>query len=364
MKTRKILSIALVLVMVLSSLSVFATGAFAAADKWDGKTANIKWFTKDPSAAEYTITTAADFVGLSVLTYIRERASSVKDDNKAYYDADGNVIFDATKIAVDTPSVGYQTFLGKTVKLAGDIDLAGKAIVPIGANGSFQGMFDGQNHTISNFVINSEGANHYSPNYTGKQAYYGLFAFVAKDGAGVKNLKIVNEVLDIKIASSTQKIWAGGITGTTLNNIALSNITIEGLTINFTIDGTAPTALEIYLGAGAGVYKSTLAADKLVITDYSVNGDDDVRAALAGGTLTFATDAPICGKNTSTGTFTNSSVTEGVYTPAGDNNQGGNNNQGNTNPDTGDFTTVAIAAVAMLSLAGAAVVISKKRTNR
>ena len=103
---KKLLSMALVLVMILSSLSMFATGAFAAADKWDGKTANIKWYADNTSANEFTVTTAADLFGLSVICFsVDSNACVYNGDKKVYYEDNGNVIFDATKITAETKNV-------------------------------------------------------------------------------------------------------------------------------------------------------------------------------------------------------------------------------------------------------------------
>ncbi len=52
------------------------------------------------------------------------------------------------------------TFSGKTIKLGADIDLKNIEWTPIGmADKAFNGTFDGQEHTVSNLVINSTGNN-------------------------------------------------------------------------------------------------------------------------------------------------------------------------------------------------------------
>ena len=84
-------------------------------------------------------------------------------------------------------------FSGKTVYLTADIDLAGIDWEPIGQTGAttFNGVFDGQNHTISNLNVDSEAE-------TG--AYYssGLFGWVETHSAGcgqIKNVKINGAVV-------------------------------------------------------------------------------------------------------------------------------------------------------------------------
>ena len=55
-------------------------------------------------------------------------------------------------------NVNRNAFSGKTVKLEDDINLAGIDWEPIGQTGAttFNGIFDGQNHTISNLIVNSD----------------------------------------------------------------------------------------------------------------------------------------------------------------------------------------------------------------
>ena len=85
-------------------------------------------------------------------------------------------------------NVAKNAFNGVTVKLAANIDLNNSVWEPIGQTGktTFNGVFDGQNYTISNLNINSEAQ-------TG--AYYssGLFGWVETHSEGkghIKNVKI------------------------------------------------------------------------------------------------------------------------------------------------------------------------------
>ena len=85
-------------------------------------------------------------------------------------------------------NVAKNAFNGVTVKLAANIDLNNSVWEPIGQTGktTFNGVFDGQNYTISNLNINSEAQ-------TG--AYYssGLFGWVETHSEGkghLKNVKI------------------------------------------------------------------------------------------------------------------------------------------------------------------------------
>ena len=90
---------------------------------------------------------------------------------------------------------GGRSFEGQTVVLDTDIDLAtraGSEWTPIGADSSkyFEGTFDGQDHTISNFQVNREG-------------HAGLFGYAR---ATFKNLSVENVTL-------VAHHYAGGIVG-------------------------------------------------------------------------------------------------------------------------------------------------------
>lgn len=85
-------------------------------------------------------------------------------------------------------NVEGNAFNGLTVKLAADIDLANAAWTPVGQTGAttFNGVFDGQNYTISNLNVNSDAQ-------TGVYYSSGLFGWVETHTQGrghIKNVKI------------------------------------------------------------------------------------------------------------------------------------------------------------------------------
>ena len=104
-------------------------------------------------------------------------------------------------------NLGY-TFRGKTVVLINDIDLENKEWTPIGKTSgkSFQGIFDGGWHTISNMMI------------TGSNTNVGLFGYT-KSGE-VKNLTLK----DTKVSGSTN---VGTISGYP-HNSQYTNILLTG----------------------------------------------------------------------------------------------------------------------------------------
>lgn len=127
-----------------------AVDAFAHYDGTALGAADTSWYTAD--ATEYTLNSAEDLLGFAQLVN------------------------------------GGNAFNGKTVKLGDDIDLQNADWEPIGQTGktTFNGVFDGQNHTISNLYIDSEAE-------TGAHYSSGLFGWVETHSEGkgiIKNVTI------------------------------------------------------------------------------------------------------------------------------------------------------------------------------
>lgn len=120
------------------------------------------------------------------------------------------------KWVADQVNQEITTFEGETVKLTADIDLGGEQWMPIGYWVTFNGTFDGQNHTISNL-------KHHG---TEVDCYVGLFGYT--ENATIKNLTINN--VDIKLVADNS--WAGGHMGALVGNIdgttVIENITVSG----------------------------------------------------------------------------------------------------------------------------------------
>lgn len=193
------------------------TAVVAVNDPWAGGI-DISWYnTTDTS---FTITTEEQFAGFGAI---------VGDMAK---DSEGNVIED--------------TFAGKTVILGADLDLGGlngtRVWYPIGyknstgsydrTNGSvtsdvysFEGIFDGQNHTIANIYQNTwDMFGDYNSGYPAGSNYYkdgmGIFGFVYN--GTVKNLIVNNFQSDGEFA--TTGVVAAYASGTcTFENIKIVN---------------------------------------------------------------------------------------------------------------------------------------------
>ena len=138
--------------------------------------ATIGWYLEDPDATEFVISSAEELAGLAAIV-------------------NGTATSETATYAATQPTVIKDDFAGQTIKLASNIDLAGKAWTPIGsfeydqdaqtyANVvSFKGTFDGQGHTISNLKINT-------PNTDGA-ALFGCVEAATIKNVNVRNVNIV-----------------------------------------------------------------------------------------------------------------------------------------------------------------------------
>ena len=129
-----------------------------------------------------------------------EKADVYVDGNKMYADGVGledgvYLLYDAAGMNwfANQVNVSKNAFSGKTVKLAADIDLANVAWTPVGQTGAttFNGVFDGQNYTISNLNVDSDAQ-------TGAHYSSGLFGWVESHTEGhghIKNVKIAGATI-------------------------------------------------------------------------------------------------------------------------------------------------------------------------
>ena len=137
-------------------------------------------------------------------------------------------------------NVNKNSFSGKTVKLAANIDLENAAWTPIGQTGSttFNGVFDGQNYTISNLKVNSDAQ-------TGKYYSSALFGWIEThtEGCGhIKNVKIDGATV---VGHHNCAALVGYITEkyAVVENCHVSNATISCTYANADADGDKAGAL-------------------------------------------------------------------------------------------------------------------------
>lgn len=125
---------------------------------------------------------------------------------------------------------GSTQFAGKYFKLTADINLAGINWNPIGSmsgdHGSFKGVFDGDNHIISNLNVEQNGNG------------IGLFARTTGN-AVIKNLKLNN----VTVKSTDNSNYVGGVVGNAYASTKIENVHLSG---NIYISGRG------YIGGIAG----------------------------------------------------------------------------------------------------------------
>lgn len=220
------------------------------ADKWDG-TADTSWYNDTDTM--FTLNTSEQLAGFAKLV------------------DDGN------------------TFEGKTIKLTTDVNLNaqdadGKRINfnPIGhsSNGkSFNGVFDGQGHTISNLYEQND-LNAWQ--YEGE--YYGLFAYT--NGAIIKDVTIADAYIssgrneaagvvgnavdttfsDITISKTTLIAYnnsAGGVAAECYGNCSFTDIIVDEDTVIGPLWGT----YDVRLGGVVGMVQ---ASDKVTFSNITV----------------------------------------------------------------------------------------------
>lgn len=120
--------------------------------------------------------------GTKAYTYLFE-----KNIDGMTIDKSGNVVLKTAAHLfwfANQVNVAGNNFNGKTVKLDADIDLNNQTWTPIGQTGAteFKGIFDGQNHTIKNLIVDSSAQ-------TGEHYSSGLFGW-AESGVTIKNVKV------------------------------------------------------------------------------------------------------------------------------------------------------------------------------
>ena len=175
----------------------------AAAVVWNG-TSDYSWYnTTDTS---FTLNSAEAFAGFRDIV------------DGGYYDAEGKWV-----------EVDQDSFDGKTVTLGTDIDLNKKLFNPIGGgwayNGgkTFNGTFDGGNHTIYNIYVNGWELDATGDKHSSTSMGAGLFSSI--HNATIENLVIYGA--DMRVETTSIGVVVGCAQGTcTFNNIVVTNATL------------------------------------------------------------------------------------------------------------------------------------------
>ena len=195
------------------------------------ETITIKGHMKEEAGNEYQ-GLSIDGIGITVYatqdTVEADSNDNTYDTEATYLNTDAQdnyLISNANELVYFAKSVNVdgETYAGKTVKLTADIDLAGKKWIPVGQTqvSSFQGTFDGQDHTIKNMTVN----------YTGTNSNYacGLFGWIElHNGAPIviQNVKFDNaNVTGIKYTGVVAG-YAHGASGAEIKNCVVTNSTV------------------------------------------------------------------------------------------------------------------------------------------
>lgn len=294
---RKLLSLALSFALCLTLLPGVALAADDEADTWDG-TADINWYTGHEDDQEYHISTAKQLAGLAELV---------------------------------NADPGKTNFAGKVFYLENDLDLSGHEWISIGTGrggtGSkyaFCGVFDGQNHVVSNlyshesYIENADELHNLLRNALFGNVYDGEIK-----NLGVENAEIWIDPLDDSAAgkgilvdwmgkSSITNCWTsgsiesgskiekniGGVVGVTVQGCTISGCySTATLTGNFTnSEGcyTEPDPADWPSDTIGGIVGAQFDGD-LTVTDCWFGGKivvNSLRAAVA-GIIGYADDATL-----------------------------------------------------------------------
>ena len=214
---------------------------------------------------------------------------------------------------------GGKTYQGYTVFLESDIDLANETWAPIGPNADaankFRGVFDGQDHTISNlYVDQTDQALYRAAGFFG--ALYGTAKNLTIENATIKSISsgsatdngiavlagsLYNrgdvENVTVKNAVVEGNRYCGGISGYTYGNI--KNCTVDGLTIVCTPDnltGSYDNGDKAGGIVGTAWNENTYVISGNTVKNFSITGYRDLGgiAGYLGGNADLVTDNYVC----------------------------------------------------------------------
>ncbi len=233
-----IVSLLIVACMTLLSIPVLAT---TTPDVWDGSV-STDWYTNATALGNdgtknnpYEINTAADLAGLASLVKATESTS----------------------------------FEGKYIVLTKDLDLNNKDWTPIGGVASgkvFKGIFDGQEHTISN--LNTVD------NYTSNNALFGNAQGTADNEVEIKNLTVKNA-----------ELWGGSVApvAAVVKFASITNVHFSG-----TLKHTPGTG-KSYIGAIVSKASKDVTISNCS-SSFTYNSDSHAKAIYLGGILAYIND--------------------------------------------------------------------------
>jgi len=179
---------------------------------------------------------------------------SLLDANK--YDGDGNeetpvTITNKYQLAQfrDDYNEGEYSNIYCYVNIEADIDLNGEEWVPIGDySNSFQGVVEGNNHTISNFTLGSIESNLTS----NTASFYGLFGMMGYSEVYDLNLSSINALLEVK--GKGNYVYIGGLAGYAYNSYFENvDVSFTSLNVSSLQNGSAITTIGGLVGEFNGI---------------------------------------------------------------------------------------------------------------
>ena len=173
-----------------------------------------------------------------------QKAETTSSGSSAEKPIEVNTIADFLKIEEDKDAY---------YKLTADLDFSNDAAVSLCSSSEpFEGVFDGNGHTISNYQIS-----------TGE--YAGLFEYIS--GGTVKNLKLTNSTISI---TSNCK-YVGALAGYAVN-ATISDVTLDGFILVSQSNGSTTTTSQI------GGLVGAITSDKTLSTDVKTSNVNNVKA--------------------------------------------------------------------------------------
>ena len=181
-------------------------------------------------------------------------------------------------------------YIGKTFVLDTDIDFAGQTITGVGSEAcNFAGTFDGNGHTISNFVIDQSGRSFYG----------GLFCQMTTPNSAVKNLTVKGATV---IAQKMAGVIASSVeSGAVVENCHVENCVviakvkkagaITGYTAGGTVKNCSAKNVEVYCADPAVAESDEIVGYENTGSTVADNTADNVNVYR--GTNTIATAAEL-----------------------------------------------------------------------
>ncbi|WP_416940134.1 GLUG motif-containing protein [Parabacteroides gordonii] len=236
-KSLHLISIRLLITIILCSLSKGVLAQDSTTETWEEHVQAPSGWKTSPYPSEISISSAAELAWV---------AKMVNDDT-------------------DTGNDSKKGFEGVTINLTTDLNLAEHLWIPIGEKGKdtrytrpFKGAFEGNNNTISNIKIVSDGSA-------------GLFGQI--DHTTIKNIKLINCFIEKRSSTYTpdKNIYAGCIAGASFSS-TIENCHAEGA-INYKGESA------VYVGGITG--KNASEDDtQAIIKDCSFDGEFDYNLEL------------------------------------------------------------------------------------